>query len=161
MSGFKNYDEPITVDLKKNDQLLVLGASALGCAVLFFYLPRLAIWALIELPWVPWEGPLQLAVTAGQALTSWGMGILGAFAGSGLGLIILHGEPVVTISEHELVVTRGEKRRSFARTQVSTATVVGKKLVIKNPRSVELLYLKVNEPENVAKALREKGWGER
>lgn len=161
MSDFKSCDEPITIELKRNDQLIVLSVSIIGCAILFFFLPRLAIWALSELPWVPWEGPLKLAVTAEQTLTSWGMGILGACAGLGLGLIILHGEPVVTISESELVVAKGDKRRSFARTQVSTATVVRGHLIIKNPRNVELLYLKIDESERLGNALREKGWGDR
>ncbi len=101
MSDLKGNDEPVTIELEKNDQLIVLGVSVVGCAVLFFFLPRLASWALTALPWVPWEGPLKLAVTAEQTLTGWGMGILGACSGLGLGLVILHGEPVVTISESE------------------------------------------------------------
>ncbi|MFE0016539.1 hypothetical protein ACFWXH_16940 [Mesorhizobium sp. NPDC059054] len=150
-------DEPIVFEMNRTDQLAVFIATVIGGGAFVAFLPDLAGW-LLELPWVPWEEPLNLALTIGQKLSPWALAIIGGLLGLGGGFLIVHDEPTVSVSADELIVQRGDKRYRFARSQVRTAMISNKRLLVRDHDDVELLYIKLAQRREVAGALREKGW---
>lgn len=150
-------EEPIVIEMKRTDQLSVFIATVIGGGAFVAFLPDLAGW-LLQLPWVPWEEPLRLALTIGQKLSPWALAIIGGLLGIGGGFLIVHDEPTVTVSSGELIVQKGDKRHRFARSQVRTAMIAGKHLTVRDRDDVELLSIKLDTRREVAAALREKGW---
>ncbi len=150
-------DEPIVIDMKRTDQISVFIATVIGGGAFVAFLPDLAGW-LLQLPWVPWEEPLRLAVAIDQKLSPWALAIIGGLLGIGGGFLIVHDEPTVSVSADELIVQKGDKRHRFARSQVHTAMIMGKHLIVRDRDDVELLHLKLDTRREVAAALREKGW---
>ncbi|PLP57191.1 hypothetical protein CYK37_21055 [Mesorhizobium loti] len=150
-------DEAIVIEMNRTDQIAVFVATVIGGGAFVAFLPDLAGW-LLQLPWVPWEEPLRLALTIGQKLSPWALAIIGSLLGIGGGFLIVHDEPTVSVSASELVVQKGDKRHRFARSQVRTAMIAGKHLTVRDHDDVELLYIKLDQRREVAAALREKGW---
>lgn len=150
-------DEPIVVEMKRTDQLAVFIATVIGGGAFVAFLPDLAGW-LLELPWVPWQDALRLALTLGQKLSPWALAISGGLLGIAAGFLIVHGEPTVSVSVSELIVQRGDRRHRFARSQVRTAIISNKRLIVRDRDDVELLSIKLHPRGEVATALREKGW---
>jgi len=66
-------DEPITIEMTQADQIIVTMVATIGGAILLFLLPKGAVWALANLPWVPWDGPLKLLIAGEQMVTRWGV----------------------------------------------------------------------------------------
>ncbi len=144
--------------MKQIDQIVVIMVAAVAGATLLFFLPKGADWALANLPWVPWDGPLKLLIASEQMLSRWGVAALGALLGVLTGVLIIHDEPVVTISSSELLVCKGDKRHRFARAQVNTVGIVNGHLVIRDHSNVELLYVKIDQRSKIEAALRARDW---
>lgn len=151
-------DAAVTIRLKRRDEILALILAIIGGAILCALLPGAARWALSDLPWVPLTGPLELLLALQEMITRWGMILLGAVLGGLLGLWALDEEPVITLSESELIAQTGQKRYRFARSQVGKARVIGKHLTVRDPNDVELLRLKVDRYRKLEELLREKSW---
>ncbi|CAM5439182.1 hypothetical protein MAUB1S_07416 [Mycolicibacterium aubagnense] len=150
-------DEPIVIEMKRTDQISVFIATVIGGGAFVAFLPDLAGW-LLQLPWVPWDEPLRLAVAIGQKLSPWALAIIGGLLGIGGGFLIVHDEPTVSISADELIVQKGDRRHRLARSQVRTAMISGKHLTVRDRDDVELLHIKLDTRREVAAALRDKGW---
>lgn len=150
-------DDPIVIEMKRTDQISVFVATVIGGSSFVAFLPDLAGW-LLQLPWVPWEEPLNLVLSIGQKLSPWALAIIGGLLGIGAGFLIVHDEPTVSVSATELIVQQGDKRHRFARSQVRTAMIQGKHLTVRDHDDIELLYLKLDQRRVVGAALREKGW---
>ncbi|MFS8048208.1 hypothetical protein [Rhizobium sp. BR 314] len=144
--------------MKQIDQIVVIMVAAVAGAILLFLLPKSAVWALANLPWVPWDGPLKLLITGEQMLTRWGVAAIGAVLGVLSGVLIIHDEPIITISSSELLVHKGGKRHRFARAQVKAVGIINRHLVIRDHSNVELLYVKIDQRGKIEAALRARDW---
>ncbi|MBB6485940.1 hypothetical protein [Rhizobium lusitanum] len=144
--------------MKQIDQTVVIMVAAVAGAILLFLLPKSAVWALANLPWVPWDGPLKLLITGEQMLTRWGVAAIGAVLGVLSGVLIIHDEPIIIISSSELLVHRGGKRHRFARAQVNAVGIINRHLVIRDHSNVELLYVKIDQRSKIEAALRARDW---
>ncbi|MBM9458706.1 hypothetical protein JK386_02215 [Nocardioides sp. zg-536] len=110
--------------------LWVLGLFGLGGAVLGVVIPVLARWAT-ELPWLPFQGPLELVGSFDQAWLVWGRPAIGVLAGLALATWVLLQSPVLTIGPEEIQVRRrGEVERVIARDKVDSVHLAGSKVVI-------------------------------
>lgn len=146
------------IGMSGRDQVILGVGLTLVVAAVLAALPTLARWALTGLPWIPWQGPLELTVVAEEHLTLWGMAGIGLVLGAVLSLLVVAGEPVVEISERHILVTKGDERHRFARSQVGMAGVDGKHLVVHDRDDVELLHLKVDRRQEIGDALTARGW---
>ncbi|MGP3968893.1 YqeB family protein [Streptomyces sp. 6N223] len=117
--------------------LLIIGAPLLG-AVLGFFLPPLAGW-LLSLRWVPehgalrqidsWDGPLAPLLLG---LTGLALGLL--FAGFAIFTTMK-----VTVTDEWIRIQKDDKKRTIVRAEVDAVFVDGKKLVILDRESRQLL----------------------
>lgn len=89
------------------------GGAAVGALV-----PLLAGWAA-RVPWMPFQGPLELIGSFDQSWLSWGRPLLGLLLGLALGAVVVHRATVLLVSRERITVTRGnEVVREIARDQV-------------------------------------------
>lgn len=108
----------------------VLAAFAAAGAVLGFVLPWLARWAL-GLPWVPFQGPLELLSSFDDPWLVWGRPLIGAALGLAVGLWIVLQSAVVEITPEAIQVSRyGSVERVIPRETVGGIHRKGTKTVI-------------------------------
>lgn len=147
-----------TVGMTERDQAFLAVALVVGTAVAMALLPALASWLLAAATWIPWKGPLELAVLGEEHLTVWGMAGVGGALGLLLTLLVVADEPVVEATERHLLVTKGDERHRFARGQVGEIRIEGKHLVVLDPDDVELLHLRVDRRRDITEVLAARGW---
>jgi len=105
--------------------LLGAGGAGLGAVV-----PLLASWAT-ALPWMPFQGPLELVGSFDQQWLVWGRPVLGLAVGLGFAAWIILDSPVLDISPEEIhVVRRGEVERVIPHSTVAAVYRRGSKVVI-------------------------------
>ena len=112
------------------DRLWVLALFAIGGTVLGVLLPLLVRWAA-DLPWVPFQGPLELLGSFDQPWLVWGRPMLGLVAGIGFAIWVILDSPVLEIDREEIQVRRrGQVERVIERTKVDSVYRRGSKIVI-------------------------------
>lgn len=115
--------------------LALFGAVGAGAGVL---LPLLARWAA-DLPWVPFQGPLELLSSFDQAWLVWGRPTLGLLAGLAFALWTISASPVLEITTEEVRVRRhGEVQRVIPRVKVDSIHRRGSATVIQSATGAEL-----------------------
>lgn len=155
---YEHDGETLVAEPKSSAVILSLGLGAVGFALLGFA-PRVTAWAL-SLPWVPFGGPLRVLQELGSTIPWWALGLAGLALGAALGLILYAAEPVISVSDRAIVITRGDHRTRVARSQVLTATIEDKHLVLRDQHDVELAYEKLDSGRQarVAEALDRHRW---
>lgn len=102
----------------RGGQAWVLALFMTGGAGLGALLPLLARWAS-GLPWVPFQGPLELLSSFDSAWLVWGRPLLGLLAGLGLAAWVLADSPVLEIGPDAVEVRRrGEVERVIPRAKI-------------------------------------------
>jgi hypothetical protein len=141
------------------DAAILVVAVGLFGALVCAAAPWLANWAL-TLPWVPFGGPLRLLQALGESVAWWVLGLIGMVIGVVAGLVIHAGEPVITVSDRAIVVTKGDQRTRVARSQVTVAAIENRHLVLRDHADVELADEKLDAgvSQRVAEALYRHGW---
>jgi len=129
--------EPTVLGLSLGDRLLfMIGAPGLGL-VLGYFIPRIADWAT-TLPWMPFEGPLRLIASFDGFWGAVGLLVgglaLGVFAAAAVITMTLK----VTLTDTEIQLSKDDKTRTIARSDVGVVFIDGKKLVILDGESREL-----------------------
>jgi hypothetical protein len=105
--------------------LFALGGAAVGALV-----PIVAGWAA-DLPWVPFQGPLELVASFDEPWLTWGRPVLGLVAGLALAAWVIADSPVLDISEERIEVRRrGGVQRVIERAKVDAVYTRGAKVVI-------------------------------
>lgn len=95
----------------RRDKAFVYGTGAvvgmaMGAAVPF--VARLAA----DLPWIPFQGPLQLAGSFDSPWATWGRPVLGVLAGVAFAAHVVHQAAVVVVAAEWIEITqRGSTRR--------------------------------------------------
>lgn len=114
----------------RTGRLWVLALFASGGLALGALLPLLARWAA-DLPWVPFQGPLELLGSFDQSWLVWGRPTLGLVAGLGFATWVILDSPVLDINHEEIRVRRrGQVERLIERTKVDSVHRRGSKIVI-------------------------------
>lgn len=111
-------------------RLWVLALFALGGMALGALLPLLARWAG-DLPWIPFQGPLELLGSFDQPWLAWGRPALGLAAGLGFAAWVIADSPVLDINPEQIQVRRrGQVERVIERAKVASVHPRGSKIVI-------------------------------
>ncbi|MDT0344211.1 YqeB family protein [Streptomyces litchfieldiae] len=127
-----------TLGLTFGDRLLlIVGGPALG-AVLGFCTPPVADWVEGR-PWVPMQGPFELISSFEGRWVALVLGGVGLLLGLGLALLAVVSCLKVTVSDTRLVIEKDGRSRVIPRPEVAAVFLDGRKLVILDPASRELL----------------------
>lgn len=111
-------------------RLWVIALFAIGGLVLGALFPLFAGWAA-DLPWLPFQGPLDLLGSFDQPWLAWGRPTLGLVAGLGLAIWVMFDSPVLDIDHGEIQVRRrGQVDRVVARSTVDSVFRRGSDIVI-------------------------------
>lgn len=114
----------------RGGRLFVVGGFAVAGIVAGFVLPLLARWAA-GLPWVPFQGPLELISSFDATWLVWGRPLIGALLGLAFGLYVVAGTPVLEIRDDALEVRRnGQVQRVIPRETVGGVHLRGSKTVV-------------------------------
>ncbi len=140
--------QPSVLGLTLGERLLfIIGAPVLGMT-LGFFLPRIAEWA-DTLPWVPFEGPLRLITSWEGRWAAIGLVAAGLVVGLVAAGAVLTMTLKVTLTDAEIRLTKDDKTRTIARSDVGAVFMDGKSLVVLDRESRELA-----REENEASAVR-------
>lgn len=105
---------------------------ATGGIALGFLLPLLATWAA-ELPWIPFQGPIELAASFDQAWLIWVRPLIGLLAGLALAAWVIHDAYVLQVDPERIEVRRrAAVERVIERAKVESVHRRGAKIVIEN-----------------------------
>lgn len=137
----------------------VLALFGLGGAGVGAVLPLLAGWAA-ALPWVPFQGPLQLLGSFDQQWLVWGRPTLGLLLGLAFAAWVIHDSPVLEIDGQRLKVRRrGEVQRVVERHKVGAVYPKGSKIVVETEVGRALFEGDVEgEKDQVREAFLEHGY---
>jgi hypothetical protein len=116
---------------------LIVGGPLLG-GVLGFFLPPLAGW-LVDLRWVPMRGPLELIDSWDGPWAAAGLGLAGLVLGLVLAFLAMITCLKVTVTGEWLRIDKDDKQRTITRDEVDAVFADGKKLVILDRESRQLL----------------------
>lgn len=114
----------------RSDRLWVLGLYGIGGVALGVLLPYLAGLAR-DLPWMPFQGPLELLGAFDEPWLVWGRPVLGLVVGLGLAVWSILETPVLDISQDQVQVRRrGQVERVIERAKVDSVHPRGAMIVI-------------------------------
>lgn len=109
--------------------LVIFAALGAGAGAL---LPYVAGWAA-DLPWVPFQGPLELLASFDQAWLTWGRPLLGLVLGLAFAGWTIADSPVLEIEAARVRVRqRGEVQRILERDKIDAVHRKGGTVVIEN-----------------------------
>ena len=147
------------VAVSSRDGIVLAVALALAGGTLLVVAPRLAQRAL-GLPWVPFGGPLRLIDFLGRDAAWWALALIGLVLGAVVGIALQAAEPVITLSDRTIVITRAGNRIRFDRSQVTRASVEDRHLLLRGPHGAELADQQLDRDlaDQAALALRRHGW---
>lgn len=110
----------------------VLGIFAALGAGAGALLPYVAGW-VADLPWVPFQGPLELVASFDQTWLTWGRPVVGFLIGLGLAAWTITDSPVLEIGPARVRVRqRGEVQRILDRAKIDAVHRKGGTVVIEN-----------------------------
>ncbi|MGC0251963.1 YqeB family protein [Pseudactinotalea sp. Z1748] len=128
--------------------VLLFGALGLSVGLL---VPLLANWAA-EVPWMPFQGPLQLIGSFDHDWLTWGRPAIGAVLGLLVALFVLRVSPVLTLTDERIEIRAGDEVTVIEREKVDGVRRKGSNIVILSATGRELFH---GEVEGSKDALRE------
>jgi len=136
---------------------IVIGFAALGLTVGWF-LPAFVRWAL-DLPWIPFKGPLRLLDSVPDPWLQYGAAGLGLLIGGSIGVMAIVESLAVTITDQQVDLRINGSTRTFTRAQIGSAFLDGKRLVLLDPATRELAREKPeSSPAQLAAGFRTHGY---
>jgi hypothetical protein len=127
---------------------IVIGFAALGL-LLGWFLPQAVRWAL-DLPWVPFQGPLRLLDSAPESGLQFGAAGIGLLVGGWIGVQAIVESLAVTVTDQQVTLRINGVTQAFSRAQIGAVFLDGKQLVLLDPATRELAREK---PESSAAEL--------
>ncbi|MGC5629293.1 YqeB family protein [Georgenia sp. Z1344] len=120
--------------------LVIFGGAG---AIVGALVPVLAGWAS-SLPWMPFQGPLELLGSFDQSWLVWGRPLLGLVVGLLIGLVVVSRTPVLRVGPGEIEVVRGgDVERVIDRDDVAATYRRGSHLVIETAQGRSLFDAEV------------------
>jgi hypothetical protein len=136
---------------------VVIGFAGLGL-VMGWFLPTLVHWAL-DLPWVPFHGPLRLLESIPEPGLQFGGAGVGLLAGGWFGVMVIVETLMITVTDHDVALRIKGKTQTLTRAQIGSAFLDGKLLVLLDPAGRELARDKPEESAaKVEKVFRAHGY---
>ncbi|MEU4806634.1 hypothetical protein [Actinosynnema sp. NPDC023587] len=130
----------------------VLGAAAV-------YSVKLLAGLLLKLPWVPFQGPLQLVDSIPEPWATIGAIVLGAVAGLVVAVLGKHESLALSVDPGQIVLARGDDSTSIPADRVDAAFLDGKQIVVLGRRQEELARESSDlRPAEIAEAFRGQGY---
>ncbi len=146
MSAVPQHDETVVADAR-----WVIACIWIGVPLLSGVAGRLLLavvhWA-VGLPWVPYQGPIELIESINEPYATIGSYAVGFVAGLVLAVLIVADLLSLRITGERVVFTRDGKSKDVERTAVSGAFFDGKKIVLLGHRGEEL----AREPSDLTQA---------
>lgn len=117
----------------RGGRVWVLVLFGIGGIALGFLLPLLATWAA-KLPWMPFQGPIELLGSFDDTWLVWGRPLIGLALGLALAIWVIADSPVLRIGADRIEVRRrGETQRVIERAKVDSVHRRGSTVVIETP----------------------------
>jgi len=132
------------VGFSKATGILLYGGFGIAGLVLGYFLPKIAAF-VIQLPWVPFEGPLKLINSINGGWLNIALAILGLIAGLVLAWIAIHEMLIATITDKEVKLEKEGHQKTIAIRDIDTIFLDGKQLVILDKSGAELAREKIDE----------------
>ncbi len=137
---------------------LVFSACAAIGIGLGFVVPVLAGWAA-SLPWMPFQGPLQLIGSFDQGWLVWGRPLIGALLGLAFAGYIVSQSAVLTLADSLITVRTGKNVTTIQREKVDGVRHSGGKVTIVNSSGRELFAGDVEgDRDAIAAAFKKHGY---
>ena len=136
---------------------IVAGLALLGVAV-GFAAPAVIGW-MQQVDWLPLPAALRIVDGLSSTAGRWILPLIGAVAGTVVGLAILDGLSKIEVSGRSVTIIHGRKKQRFARSQVAEALVDDGHLVLRDKDDADLIREDLDVPAGeVVRALRHHGW---
>jgi hypothetical protein len=130
-------DGPTRLGFSAGDKVFLLVVGPLVGLLAGWALPLVARWAA-DLPWAPFQGPLELVASWQSGWSATAFLVVGAAAGTGLAMYIMWESLHVRLDERTLVLRSRGTERSFPRGDVTAVFLDRKQLVVLDRESREL-----------------------
>ncbi|WP_062106045.1 YqeB family protein [Bacillus niameyensis] len=131
------HDQKTVVGYSNSTGILLYGGFGIVGLILGYFLPRIATWA-ISLPWFPFEGLIKLINTFNGFWLQVTLPVLGLIAGLILAAMTISELLIVTITNEEVSLKRGEDIQTIALKDIAMVFLDGKELVILGKSGYEL-----------------------
>lgn len=147
-----------TVELPRSDQALISAVAAALGVIAGLLLPRIAGWA-VSLPWVAWRDVLTIVDRYATGWVAWALPVLGLVTGLIVAATVVHETARLQVGADDLVVVKGDRRRRFARAQVSRVLVEDRHLVLRGRLDEDLIRERLDVSRDaVLEAVRRYDW---
>ncbi|WP_236707848.1 YqeB family protein [Brevibacillus choshinensis] len=131
-------DNPVTVvGFTQIVHILVLIVPPALGLILGYFIPSIAKWA-IQLPWIPFQGPLELIAHFHENWVVFVTTILGLIAGIWLSVEVMKDSLVITVSDDKVSLKIKGTVQNISRVDVASAFIDGKKVVLLGSTGNEL-----------------------
>lgn len=137
-------DPKTVVGFSKATGVFLYGGFGVVGLVLGYFLPRITAF-VVQLPWVPFEGPLKLINSINGGWLNIVLAILGLIAGLVLAGIAIHETLIATITDKEVQLDKDGHQQTIARKDVDMIFLDGKQLIILGKSGAELAREKTDE----------------
>lgn len=108
----------VRLGLDRGDTVFLVVACAMAGLGLGVAAPYVAGW-LVDLPWAPFRGPLQLIGSFDSPWAVWIRPVVGLLLGLALAAYLVEQTPVLHVSAEQIEVTRRGTTRRIARSDVA------------------------------------------
>jgi hypothetical protein len=145
--------------LSRADKWLIGVGSPVVGVVVGWVLPLVARW-LLELPWVPFGGPVRLVASLDEGIGRFALVAAGLLLGLVFVFVAVHETLRVTVSDAEVRLRLGDTDRSVPRGEVSAVFVDGRMLVLLDRESRQVVRERLERAgdPHVAEAFRAHGY---
>lgn len=137
MNNGKPVDPAEIGGFEAKDRLFVFGIFGAAGLALGLLLPLLAQWAA-QVPWMPFQGPLQLLGSFNNGWLTWVRPLAGLILGLLLALYTIHTSAVLSFSGDLIRVRKGSRETVIRRDQVDGVRRQGGTITILNATGREL-----------------------
>lgn len=133
----KSDNQRTVVGLTPMERVLLLTVPPIIGIILGYFIPIIANWAN-QLPWIPFQGPIQLIVSIEEKWVVIITAILGLMGGIWLTIAAFRDALTIVITNDEVHLEIKESVRTFSIADITSIFLEDKKLVLLGKSGVEL-----------------------
>lgn len=132
-------EPPVRLGLDRGDMVFLVLACALAGLGMGAATPYVAGW-LVDLPWAPFQGPLQLIGSFDSPWALWIRPALGLLLGLALAAYLVEQTPVLHVSAEQIDITHRGTTRRIARADVAGIYREGRDVVVESDGGRHLFH---------------------